>query len=482
MKKILTIILILFSFSAYSQHDTVDIVLSGGSSTDTASLSNRINLKKNSVDSVSGVATDYVTQYQRKKTSDSLQANIDLKLNKTDTTAMLQPYYIDVASVTGGFRLIRRSGAADTLLFTSIDTTFLHDRGVLSYSINGSGDSSILVLNGGARYAVAIGAGGGGYVSGRWSRSSFDTTRYYHTGWAGVGDTARAKFSLTSNNLGVNSGGSASLAATSDSTGMVLINNTAAAAGAQQASPALAFLGNGWKTNATAASQKVGWRMFSLPVQGTTGATASFNIEPYTTSGGAYSAGSTFVLTSTTLTTTTTLNATLGLSTNGTISGSALAANAASTITLAGNTTSITNGLTFPTAVTTAGTPVRYGSAVVTSGRVWNTTSAADNYANFRYYVKPVSGATPTASQIWQSGVNGIPTYTDVLELFDNGRLKLYNTVTLKAYTVATLPAGNQGDEAYVTDATAPTYLGALTGGGAVVCPVFYNGSAWVSH
>jgi hypothetical protein len=54
--------------------------------------------------------------------------------------------------------------------------------------------------------------------------------------------------------------------------------------------------------------------------------------------------------------------------------------------------------------------------------------------------------------------------------------------VKLKQYTVATLPTGTQGDTAYVTDATAPTYLGTLTGGGAVVCPVFYNGTAWVSH
>lgn len=52
----------------------------------------------------------------------------------------------------------------------------------------------------------------------------------------------------------------------------------------------------------------------------------------------------------------------------------------------------------------------------------------------------------------------------------------------LVPYTVATLPAGTVGDIAYVTDATAPTYNGALTGGGAVVIPVFYNGSAWVSH
>jgi len=54
-------------------------------------------------------------------------------------------------------------------------------------------------------------------------------------------------------------------------------------------------------------------------------------------------------------------------------------------------------------------------------------------------------------------------------------------TVRTAGYTVATLPTATQGDRAFVTDATAPTYLGTLTGGGAVVCPVFYNGTAWVS-
>lgn len=62
--------------------------------------------------------------------------------------------------------------------------------------------------------------------------------------------------------------------------------------------------------------------------------------------------------------------------------------------------------------------------------------------------------------------------------------LTIHNgTAVLTAYTVATLPAApSTGAMAYVTDATAPTYLGALTGGGAVVTPVFYNGAAWVSH
>ena len=49
-------------------------------------------------------------------------------------------------------------------------------------------------------------------------------------------------------------------------------------------------------------------------------------------------------------------------------------------------------------------------------------------------------------------------------------------------YTVATLPSGTLGDTAYVTDATAPTYLGTLTGGGGVACPVWHNGTAWVSN
>jgi hypothetical protein len=52
----------------------------------------------------------------------------------------------------------------------------------------------------------------------------------------------------------------------------------------------------------------------------------------------------------------------------------------------------------------------------------------------------------------------------------------------LVGYTVATLPAGAIGMTAYVIDATTPTYLGSLTGGGTVVCPVFYDGTSWKSH
>lgn len=51
-----------------------------------------------------------------------------------------------------------------------------------------------------------------------------------------------------------------------------------------------------------------------------------------------------------------------------------------------------------------------------------------------------------------------------------------------KAYTVATLPAGVQGDRAHVTDALAPVFLGIIAGGGAVITPVFHNGTNWVAE
>lgn len=55
---------------------------------------------------------------------------------------------------------------------------------------------------------------------------------------------------------------------TAQTAGMSLVNATAAAAGAQQFSPALEQCGNGWKTDATAASQQVCWKMQARPVEG----------------------------------------------------------------------------------------------------------------------------------------------------------------------------------------------------------------------
>lgn len=56
------------------------------------------------------------------------------------------------------------------------------------------------------------------------------------------------------------------------------------------------------------------------------------------------------------------------------------------------------------------------------------------------------------------------------------------STVRLKGFTVATLPAGTQGDTAFVTDALVPTFLATIVGGGTVVTPVFFNGTNWVGY
>lgn len=51
-----------------------------------------------------------------------------------------------------------------------------------------------------------------------------------------------------------------------------------------------------------------------------------------------------------------------------------------------------------------------------------------------------------------------------------------------QAYTVATLPAAASHTylSVFVTDASAPTWGATVTGGGAVVCKVFSDGTNWV--
>jgi len=82
--------------------------------------------------------------------------------------------------------------------------------------------------------------------------------------------------------------------------------------------------------------------------------------------------------------------------------------------------------------------------------------------------------------RFWTMNASGTP--TQVATIDSAGRLILTAPSRLPGYTVATLPSGTLGDTAFVTDATAPTYNGTLTGGGAVKVRVFHNGAAWVSN
>lgn len=84
-----------------------------------------------------------------------------------------------------------------------------------------------------------------------------------------------------------------------------------------------------------------------------------------------------------------------------------------------------------------------------------------------------------TASNNWSgAGVNHVPV--------DGSGTGAVCPPILPQYLVSTLPTCNSSLQsdfcASVIDATAPTFLGALTGGGSVHTPVFCNGNTWVSY
>ena len=130
------------------------------------------------------------------------------------------------------------------------------------------------------------------------------------------------------------------------------------------------------------------------------------------------------------------------------------------------------NTLDFVEGVTTAGYLRNYGSisggGLDSSILLWNTQNSF------------ISFGTNNVGRMRIHASGGV----SIGNTTDPGATNLSATGTIRTggYTVATLPAaGVAGRRAYVTDATLPTYLGALVGGGAVVCPVFDNGTAWVS-
>jgi hypothetical protein len=99
-------------------------------------------------------------------------------------------------------------------------------------------------------------------------------------GQVGIGTIdPQSKLDINTNSLGVTQ---------TNESGILLSNTTAAAAGAQQISPALRFRGYGWKTTATAASQSVEFRADILPVQGTTAPTVNWRLSSDINASGTY--------------------------------------------------------------------------------------------------------------------------------------------------------------------------------------------------
>jgi hypothetical protein len=82
---------------------------------------------------------------------------------------------------------------------------------------------------------------------------------------------------------------------------------------------------------------------------------------------------------------------------------------------------------------------------------------------------KSDKGANRVSNQVW----------------INRGRANANTTAiakTFQTFTVAALPVGVLGDRAIVTDATTPAFNAAVVGAGAVVVPVFNNGSIWICN
>lgn len=219
--------------------------------------------------------------------------------------------------------------------------------------------------------------------------------------------------------------------------GIALTNETAAASGLQQISPAMRWKGYGWKTTATAASQAVEFRAYTLPLQGTTAPTGTWVLQS-AINGGSYADR-------------------FSVSTSGVVGASSY--NAAN------------NGSFYWGARSALTSP--------SDGMLLISNNAVTDFSRLQF-----GGTTSSFPSLKRSSATLQVRLADDSDYADlsAARLIANNVVRLKGYTVATLPAGTQGDTAFVTDALAPAYMVAVVGGGAVVTPVFYNGTTWLVH
>lgn len=172
-------------------------------------------------------------------------------------------------------------------------------------------------------------------------------------------------------------------------------------------------------------------------------------------------------------------------------------ANLTGPITSVGNTTAVASqtgtGSTFVMQESpTLNSPTSFGDLTLTGGgfvRLQNSAEVrgrnAGNTFAFRLISNDASDRiiigdnTTSISNEFRVHTDGSATPT--LKVSTTGVVTIVAPLTLKGYTVATLPAGVQGMVAFCTDLLAPAFLAVAVGGGAVVGVVFFNGTNWVA-
>lgn len=233
------------------------------------------------------------------------------------------------------------------------------------------------------------------------------------------------------------------LAANSAGDGVIIQNTTAASSGNQRYSPALRLTGQGWKTTATAASQAADFRLYVVPIQGTSAPVGKLVMDAQINGGGYTDLFHFF-------------DSFIGIN----ISKQNLAVGNGGVIGFTNNSNGTFTRTNFASSgdgvlqirIGTGGTGASLDIATADTVKIRNLAANADG--------------TLTAGNITASGtlaVTGVTTAT--------------GGVTYGTYTVGTFPTTTYL-EAVVTDSLAPVVGAAVSAGGSAKCVVMYNGSA----
>jgi hypothetical protein len=228
-------------------------------------------------------------------------------------------------------------------------------------------------------------------------------TMRWSWGWTNDADVYGELASINCNgdfyNVGVHNIGKASNLGTTTTSGIMLFNSTPATVGAQQKSPAIQLSGQGWKTDATAASQSVDFYMDVLPVQGASAPTGALQIYPKIGTGAIGSAVTTVASTGALWTAKSVdVSAALNLLTTDVVGISAQ------------NTTAAT-----------VGAQVQYSPIISSAGTAWNgTTSETQGWAK---QVRPVAGTGSTSSALHFLWSNNGAAYSSIMSLTSAGEM-----------------------------------------------------------